>query len=52
MSTYLMGCRGVMMDMSLKGTSVEPDLEDIGNCYGANVSERDMGRHISHVACV
>ncbi len=27
-------CRGVMVDMSLKGTSVETDVEDISNCYG------------------
>ncbi len=26
------------MDMSLKGTSVEPDTEDILNCYGSGVS--------------
>lgn len=31
-------CRGVLVDMSLKGTSIETDTEDIGNCYGANVT--------------
>lgn len=29
-----------MVDMSLKGTSVEPDVEDINNCYGAKVDHR------------
>lgn len=27
-----------MVDMSLKGTSVETDIDDISNCYGTQVS--------------
>lgn len=34
--------KGVMMDMSLKGTSVETDVEDIVNCYGSQVTPADI----------
>ncbi len=31
-----------MMDMSLKGTSVETDVEDISACYGTQVTPADI----------
>mmetsp|Transcript_22561 Transcript_22561/g.57316 ORF Transcript_22561/g.57316 Transcript_22561/m.57316 type:complete len:259 (-) Transcript_22561:357-1133(-) len=34
--------KGMMVDMSLKGTSVEPDAEDINNCYGSQVTPADI----------
>mmetsp|Transcript_21838 Transcript_21838/g.37300 ORF Transcript_21838/g.37300 Transcript_21838/m.37300 type:complete len:265 (-) Transcript_21838:342-1136(-) len=34
--------KGVMVDMSLKGTSVETDVEDISNCYGTQVTPTDI----------
>ncbi|GFH21225.1 hypothetical protein V8C86DRAFT_2959415 [Haematococcus lacustris] len=34
--------KGVMVDMSLKGTSVEPDMDDISNCYGTQVTPSDL----------
>ncbi|GFR42176.1 hypothetical protein Agub_g2916 [Astrephomene gubernaculifera] len=34
--------KGVMLDVSMQGTSVEPDTEDMANCYGQQVSPGDI----------
>ncbi len=47
--------RGLIMDMSLKGTSVEPDTEDIVNCYGTGVNtgfEQLIAAHTHTQRCV
>ncbi len=31
-----------MLDVSMQGTSVEPDIEDIANCYGQHVTPGDI----------
>ena len=34
--------RGVLLDVSMQGTSVEPDTEDISACYGQHVTPADI----------
>ncbi|KAG2440240.1 hypothetical protein HXX76_004352 [Chlamydomonas incerta] len=34
--------KGMMVDVSMQGTSVEPDVEDIANCYGQHVTPGDI----------
>ena len=35
-------CRGYIVDVSLHGTSVEPDVDDIASCYGEGVTPADI----------
>jgi SH3 domain-containing YSC84-like protein 1 len=35
-------CRGYIVDVSLHGTSVEPDTDDIASCYGEGVTPADI----------
>ncbi|KAG2489849.1 hypothetical protein HYH03_011652 [Edaphochlamys debaryana] len=34
--------KGMMVDVSMQGTSVEPDVEDMANCYGQHVTPGDI----------
>ncbi|PNH07494.1 hypothetical protein TSOC_006037 [Tetrabaena socialis] len=40
--TWQRASGGVMLDVSMQGTSVEPDAEDIANCYGQHVTPGDI----------